>query len=109
MAKRKTLPLESQPEVTYPAMSPEARENQLTPLAMDRLEHRLRDGTATSQEVLYCAKLGSVQQKLEIEKLKLETELVKAKTEAIKAQQHADEAYQQAIEAFRSYSGNGDE
>lgn len=91
-----------------PALSPEARENQLISLAVDLVEQRLRNGTASSQETTHFLKLGSSKEKLEKEKLRLETELVKAKTESIQAQQHGDEMYAEALNAFRQYSGQGD-
>lgn len=90
-----------------PALSPEARENQMISLAVDLAERQLQEGTASSQVITHYLKLGSTKEKLEKEKLKLETELVKAKTESIQSQQHADEVYAAALDAFRQYSGQG--
>ena len=42
-----------------PALHPENREMQLTALAYDAAEQRLRDGTASAQEIVYFLKLGS--------------------------------------------------
>lgn len=91
-----------------PAMSEEAREAQMIKYAMDLVEQRLLDGTATSQETTFFLKLGSSKEKYELEKLKLETELVKAKTEALRAERHADDATKAAIEAFKRYSPSSD-
>lgn len=90
-----------------PALSPEARENQLISLAVDLVEQRLLDGTASSQETTHFLKLGSAKHKLELEKLRTENELAKAKTESIKSQKHIEELYKEALDAIRLYSGNG--
>lgn len=50
-----------------PALTPEARENQLISLAVDLVEQRLLDGTASAQEVTHFLKLGSMREKLERE------------------------------------------
>ena len=92
-----------------PALSEEARENQLISLATDLVEKRLREGTATSQETTHFLKLGSRQAKLELEIRELEKELVKAKTENIKSQQRLEETYAKALEAMKLYGGKDDD
>lgn len=92
-----------------PALSPEARENQLIALATDLVEQRLLDGTASSQETTYFLKQGSVKTRYEIEKLKEENALLKAKTESIQSQKNIEELYNKAIKALKSYSGRSDE
>lgn len=92
-----------------PALSEEARENQLISLATDLVEKRLREGTASSQETTHFLKLGSTKARRDAEIAELEKELLKAKTDAIKAQQGSDERYAQAIAAMKTYSGNGDD
>ena len=67
-----------------PALTPEARENQMISLAMDLVEQRLLNGTASSQETTHFLKLGTAKEKLERERLEKENELLKAKTEAVK-------------------------
>ena len=42
-----------------PALTPEARENQMISLAMDLAEKRLRDGSASSQEVTHFLKIAA--------------------------------------------------
>ena len=108
MAKSTNKSLENQREFA-PALSPEAREAQISSLAYDLVEQRIRDGTATSQETTYFLKLGSPQQKLEIEKKKKEIALLDAKTEAIKAEKRMEEVYMEAINAMRLYQGIGGE
>ena len=52
-----------------PALTPEARENQLVSLAINLAEQQLRDGTASSQVITHYLKLGSQKERLEREKL----------------------------------------
>lgn len=89
-----------------PALTPEARENQLISLAIDLAEQQLRDGTASSQVITHYLKLGSTKEKLEREKLKSENELLKAKTDNLASQKHVEELYENALRAMRSY-GSG--
>ena len=85
-----------------PALTPEARENQLIALAVDLVEQRLLDGTASSQETTHFLKLGSMRNRLEMEKLEEENRLLKAKTESIQSQKKSEELFLEAINAFRS-------
>ena len=88
-----------------PALTPEARENQLISLAVDLVEQRLLDGTASSQETTHFLKLGSSKNRLEMEKLQEENKLLKAKTESIQSQKKVEELYAEALNAMRSYAG----
>ena len=106
MGRIKTV-VSSEPRTSRPAIDPDARENQLIALAVDLVEERLRNGTASSQETTHFLRLGSSKARYELEKLRLENELTKAKTESLHAQQHADEMFEQAIRAMQMYSGNG--
>lgn len=90
-----------------PALNPEARENQLIALAVDLVEQRLRDGTASAQETTHFLKLASRKAKLEAERAELENELIKAKTQAIHDQADIKTLYKDAIAAMRRYSGHG--
>ena len=89
-----------------PALSPESRENQLISLAVDLVEQRLLDGTASSQETTHFLKLGSMKNQLEMEKLREENKLLQAKTESIQSAKRVEELYAEAINAMRRYSGN---
>ena len=90
-----------------PALTPEARENQLISLAVDLVEQRLIDGTASSQETTHFLKLGSMKNRLEMEKLEEENKLLKAKTESIQSQKRVEELYLEALNAMRDYAGQG--
>lgn len=89
-----------------PALTPEARENQLISLAIDLVEQRLIDGTASSQETTHFLKLASRKAKLEVERAQLENELIKAKTQSINDQADIKKLYADAIEAMKRYSGH---
>lgn len=88
-----------------PALTPEARENQLISLAMDRAEQQLMDGTASSQVITHFLKLGTAKYQFETEKLKHDTELVKAKTESIERSDKIEELYEKAIKSMQIYKG----
>lgn len=90
-------------------LSQEARENMIISLAFDLAEQRLRDGTATGQEVTYWLRYGSQRDKLEREMMEQKAELLKAKTDAIKAAEKTELLYADAIRAFRAYAGEGDD
>lgn len=91
-----------------PALTPEAREQQLVSLAVDLAEQQLIDGTASSQVITHFLKLGSSRADLERAKLEHETKLLEAKTEAIQSQKNMEELYSQAIAALKSYSSQDD-
>lgn len=90
-----------------PALTPEAREQQLASLAYDLVEQRLLDGTASSQETTHFLKLTSYKARLEKERMEAENELIKAKTEQLKSQKRVEELYAAAIRAMREYGGYG--
>ena len=92
-----------------PALTPEARENQLIALAVDLVEQRLLDGTASSQETTHFLKLGSTKARLEKEKLEEENKLLRAKTENLESQKRVEELYSEALKAMRDYAGYGSE
>lgn len=91
-----------------PALTPEARENQLVSLAVDLAEKQLMKGTASSQVITHYLKLGSTKERLEKEKLARENDLLRAKVESIKSAQRVEELYANALNAMRNYSGSGD-
>lgn len=109
MAKVKSSSSNESVRKIRPALTPEARENQLIALSLDLVEKRLREGTASSQEVTHFLKLGTMRERLEREKLEEENRLLKAKTESIQSQKRSEELFKKAIDAFRSYNGQDDE
>lgn len=105
---KKSISTEKSIKKIRPALTPEARENQLIALATDLVEQRLLDGTASSQETTYFLKQGSMKTKLEMEKLKEENALLKAKTENLQSQKRVEELYTEALNAMKSYAGQGE-
>jgi hypothetical protein len=91
-----------------PALTPEARENQLIYLAIDLAEQQLRDGTASSQVITHYLKLGSTKEKIEKEILEKQKDLLIAKTEALQSSKRIEELYTEAISAMRNYGGHSD-
>lgn len=105
MAKTKRA-ISSEPgRKSRPALTPEARENQMVALAVNLAEQQLRDGTASSQVITHYLKLGTMKEKLEREKLEKENELLRAKTEAIQSAKRIEELYADAIKAMQRYQG----
>lgn len=92
-----------------PALTPEARENQLIALAVDLVEKRLIEGTASSQETTHFLKLASSKARIEKEILERQKDLITARTEALQSQKRVEELYAEAIKAMRKYSGQGDD
>ena len=92
-----------------PALTPEARENQLIALAVDLVEKRLIEGTASSQETTHFLKLASSKARIEKEILERQKDLITARTEALQSQKSVAELYAEAIKAMRKYSGQGDD
>ena len=90
-----------------PALTPEARENQLISLAVDLAEKQLQEGTASSQVITHYLKLGSTKERIEKEILEKQKELITAKTEALQSAKRVEELYGKAIAAMRKYSGQG--
>lgn len=90
-----------------PALTPEARENQLIYLATELAEKQLRDGTASSQVITHYLKLGSSKERLEKEILEKQKDLMTAKTEQLQSAKRIEELYANAISAMRRYSGHG--
>lgn len=92
-----------------PAISPEARENQMISLAVDSAEKQMLEGTASSQIIVHYLKLGTMKHKLELEKLEKENELMKAKTESLRSAERIEEMYLEALKAMSTYRGDDSE
>lgn len=96
MAKRKQTP----------ARTPEARENQIINLAMDEVERRLLNGTASSQILTVLLKLATTKAQLELEKLRSDIALQRAKEQEIEEKASNSDLYAKALDAFKSYHGD---
>ena len=91
MARVKKSGTSNQSEKIRPALTPEARENQLIYLATNLAEQQLRDGTASSQVITHYLKLGSTKEKIEKEILEKQKELITAKTESLQSAKKIEE------------------
>lgn len=108
MSRRKVTDSYSEkPRRLRPALTPEARENQLISLAVDLAEKQLAEGTASAQVITHYLKLGTTQARIEKEIMEKQKELIEAKTQALQSQKRIEELYSNAMAAFREYSGNG--
>jgi hypothetical protein len=106
MARRGRIEDEEYKPLRSP-LTPEGRENQMISLAMDLVERRLREGTASSQETTHFLKLASARERerLERDKLNEEITLLKAKTESIESAKRVEELYSEVLNAIKEYNG----
>lgn len=109
MAKVKQANPPSGSHKVRPALTPEAREQQLIAYAYDLVEQRLLDGTASSQETTHFLKLGTTKARLELEILEEQKKLTTAKTQQINDTKRDGEMFEKAIRAMKKYSGHGDD
>ena len=91
------------------AVTDEGREMQCITLAMNLVEERLRNGTASSQETVHFLRLGSTKERLEKELLAKQVELARAKTESIRNADEIKALYEEAIRSFAVYNGTANE
>lgn len=108
MKKAKTVASSESSRKMRPALSPEARENQMISLAMDLAEQQLRDGTASSQLITEFVKRGAIKSRIEQEILERQKELIEAKTQTLQSAQRVEELYSNALNAMKKYSGQDD-
>lgn len=108
MAKVKAPGSSGPTKMGRPAISPEARENQLISLAVDLAERQLREGAASSQVITHYLKMASERERLERERLEEENKLLRAKTEALEAQKESKVQYEKILKALRNYNGMGE-
>ena len=94
-----------EPLLPPPATTLEGREDQLIAAAMDLVERRIAEGTASAQETVHFLKLGSVRNQLEQSKLKAEKEMLEQRVKEMESRQSSDGLYAAALEAFKGYSG----
>ena len=87
------------------ASTPEGRENEMIMLAYQEVERRIRDHTATSQELCHFLLMCSEKERLEREKLEVEMELQRVRADSIESGKYMEELYNNAIAAMKLYSG----
>lgn len=109
MARKKAVGPSDGLRETRPAITPEARENQMISLAVDLAEQQLKSGTASSQVITHYLKLGSTKEKIEKEILERQKDLITAKTENLQSARRVEELFSSAMDAFKSYRGMSEE
>jgi hypothetical protein len=108
MKKAKAVAASGSLRKIRPALTPEARENQLISLAVDLAEEQLLQGTASSQVITHYLKLGSTKERIEKEILEKQKDLIEAKTQSLQSAKRIEELYANALNAMRNYGGQGD-
>lgn len=109
MRRSQKQPVKLSDKPRRPAITTEARENQLIALAIDLAEEQLRNGTASSQVITHYLKLGSSKDRLEKEIMEKQKQLITAKTASIESASNMDALYREAIAAMKRYNGDYDD
>lgn len=91
-----------------PAITAEAREDEMIAAAMDLAERKLRDGTAGTAIITHYLRLASMKERKQLEILEEQRKLIVAKTGAIEAEKNTEEMYKEAMAAFTEYNGMED-
>lgn len=96
-------------EQTFPVFSPPTTDEemamQMSSLALESIRERIINKKASPSELLYCAKLGSEESRLDRQIQRENVKLLQARTEDIQRSKNTEELYRQAIKAFQSYNG----
>ena len=106
---RKAKTTEEKPEKISlrPALTPEAREEQLIGLATAQAEKMLLEGNAPTQVLVHYLKLGTRQYRAQIDALEKEIELKDAKIKNLEVAESTVKLYEEALKSFKLYSGQG--
>lgn len=92
-----------------PAVTLEARENEVIAKAVEEAERRIENGTASDSLLIHWLRQGTVKMQLEKQKLEADVELAKAKAESITQAKLSVELAAEAIRAMKSYKGLDEE
>lgn len=91
------------------AMDPENRLQQLSGIALDRIEERMLNGKATGAELIFMAKFADPERFFKQDKIATETELLASKKQAIDSGKNTEKLYADAINAMKHYQGQDHE
>lgn len=86
-----------------PALSPEAREQQLIAAATNLAEQKLLDGTAPASVIVHYLKLGSTRERIEQENLKKKGSVMDAQIKEKGSVEDMKNLMENAINAFKGY------
>ena len=89
-----------------PAITPEAREQQLIAKAERLAERLIEEGTASPQIIVHYLRLGSKKAALEEELLRTKNELMAAQAEAVRSQAGLEQMFKEAVAVFTTYHGD---
>lgn len=103
--RRKATNLDEPLNLPPPAPTIEGRNDQLIAAAFDLVERRLHDGSASAQETVHFLRMGTVNQRLQEEKVRRENLVLEARVEELKSRNSGEEMMAKALAAFRGYSG----
>ena len=92
-----------------PAKTIEGQENRMIAKAMRLIEQRLDDGTASAQETVLFAKMGTTPERLDKELKEKNLKLVDAKTESLKNTKITADFMESVLSAIKGYRGEPDE
>jgi hypothetical protein len=101
-------PVENLEPLPPPATTLEGREDQLINAAMNLVERRIQEGTASAQETVHFLRLGSVRNQLEQDKLRNEVEVLRTRVQEMESRKNSGELYEKALRAMRGYQGLDD-
>ena len=103
MVRRNTGPIDV--PLPPPATTLEGREDQLIAAAMDLVEKRIHEGSASAQETVHFLRLGSVRNQLEQDKIRQENLVLQTRVKEMESRKSGEGLYAKALAAFRGYSG----
>lgn len=92
-----------------PALTIEARENQLISESIDEAERRIKSGKASDSLLIHYLRLGTTKMQLEKEKIASDVELKKAQVQAINEAASVKGLFEEAIQAMGIYTGHTQE
>ncbi len=92
-----------------PLMTLEAQENRMISKAMKLIEERIDNGTASAQETVLFAKMGTTPERLEKKLKEKNLQLMDAKTESLKNSKITADLMQQVMNAIKGYRGDMDD
>lgn len=105
MPRAKQVPSSEPMEKLPPSTTAEGREQQIIAIAYDLAEKRIREGTASAQEVTHFLKAGQSRNQLEIRKLEAEIKYSEAKANQLGNEEHFAKLQEDAIRVFTGYQG----
>lgn len=88
------------------AIDPENRLQQLSGLALSKIEERMLNGKATGAELIFMAKFADPERFFKQDKIATETELLASKRKAIDSEKNTEKLYEDAIRAMKHYQGD---